>query len=351
MITDKSGTLPPIMTGHLAGIDVGGTKVWVADTLEHTVKKYRTREHRSMESVLEDYFIKVGSRPSRIVIGMAGARSDSTGEVSLTNADWPVFYPEEASKKYGIEISTANDLVVTAAGMLVEPPLNLLKIKPGRVVEKGAKLVVSISTGIGAAAAVWDEMAGRYVVMPGEGGHISFQPKNEYENDYLRYLSKKYTHVSIERALSGKHGLDNLIDHSLMNLPGDDIEAAIHRARKAGRPVGAVLLEYALQGSGTGRQTAQTILGRLGAMIGSALRDLTVVYKATGGVYLTGSVALALAEYLAVETDMIDRIVHTGAVHEEWIEKLPVFLMTNPDVAAAGALKMAVDLKEGPPPQ
>lgn len=105
-----------------------------------------------------------------------------------------------------------------------------------------------------------------------------------------------------------------------------------------------MLIEYATQGEGIDQQTAETILRRMGAMVGSVIRDLVVTYKATGGVFLTGSVALALGEYFAEKTEMNNRIIRHGAVHDEWLDKVPVNLVTGPNVAVVGALALAKGL-------
>ncbi|HEY4161054.1 MAG TPA: glucokinase, partial [Candidatus Saccharimonadales bacterium] len=239
---------------------------------------------------------------------------------------------------------TALDMVTIAEGVLQEPGVELVKLKPGTPASIGNKLVVAISTGVGTSAAVWDRRSKRYVVSDGLGGHAGFQPKNEDEHQYLRYLLEKDSHASAERALSGRHGIDNLIDHSLDNAEAPQLAAAVEKARVKNRPVGAVLLEMATHGDGADRVAAQTILRRMGALVGSALRDWTVTHHATGGVYLTGSVALALGEYYRDYTEMNDRFVVPGPEQDTWLEKVPINLVTDPHVAVAGALALAKDM-------
>jgi glucokinase len=342
--TSVEAQFPPIQEGLIAGIDVGGTKVHIADTVSTTVRRYNTTDYPSMDTVLEDYFQTMEARPSNIAVGMAGPRDDETGEIKMSNANWPAFNPQEATSKYGIEFTTANDMVATTAGVLQETGVDLLQLKPGTPTRTGTKLVVALSTGIGAAAAVWDNHSNRYVILAGEGGHIGFQPKNEEEAQYLTYLHKKYPHASAELALSGKHGVDNLVDHSLESLENQNLAQAVERARENDRPVGSVLIEYATEGQGVDQQTAQAILRRMGAMVGSVVRDLAVAYKATGGVYLTGSVALGLGEYFAENTEFNERFIRKGAVHDSWLEKVPVSLVTDPNVAVVGALALAKGL-------
>ena len=340
----KAFNLPAINEQLVTGVDVGGTKVHILDTVSTAIHRYSTNDYPSMDAVLENYFTKMGARPKALAVGMAGPRDDETGEVKMTNCNWPAFNPGDAEGIYGIPFSTANDMVATTAGVLHETGIDLLSLKSGTPTMTGTKLVIALSTGVGAAAAVWDSRSNRHVILAGEGGHIGFQPKDEEEMQYLSYLHKKYPHASAELALSGKHGIDNLVDHTLENREQSDIARAIDRARVDNRPVGSVLMEYATVGNGIDKEVARKILRHLGAMVGSVVRDLTVAYKATGGVYLTGSVALALGEYFASDTEFKDRFVRRGAVHDTWLEKVPIDLVTDPNVAAVGALALAKDM-------
>jgi len=347
MIVDLTtpSVLPLIDRKLIAGIDVGGTKVHIADTKSTVVKRYSTTEFASLDEVLAKYFQEISARPSRIMVGMAGPRDDETGAIKLTNLDWPAFDPRAATKRYGVIFSTANDMVITMAGALHETGINLHQLKAGTVATTGTKLVVTLSTGVGTATAVWDEMTERYVIAAGEGGHIGFQPKTDHEQQYAAHLHSKYPHASLELALSGKHGIDNLIEHLLNPTKTRDLAQSIERAQKAHRPVGAVLLEYATEGTGIDKQAAQFILQLMGDILGSALRDLAVSCKATGGIYLTGSVALGLGEYLAENTDFQSRFICEGATHDTWLAKTPIYLLTDPNIAVQGALALAKDLK------
>lgn len=328
----------------MTGLDVGGTKVHIADTSTPAVQRYDTADYPDMDTLLEDYFQSQAARPLRMTVGMAGPRDDDTGEIKLTNHEWPVFDPMATSQKYGVEISTANDMVITAAGVLEESKADLIPLKDGTPTRTGTQLVVALSTGVGAAAAVWDPYSKRRVIVASEGGHIGFQPKTEAEQDYLSYMNRKYPHASAELALSGKHGFHNLVEHILPAQEPAELSHAIDEARQAERPVGPVLVEYALNGDGADRRAAQAMLQQMGSMVGSVIRDLTLAFKATGGVYLTGSVALAQAEYYAAHTGFNERFVRKGAVHDKWLENVPINLVTNPNVAVLGALALAKGL-------
>jgi glucokinase len=57
-----------------------------------------------------------------------------------------------------------------------------------------------------------------------------------------------------------------------------------------------------------------------------------------------GSVGLALGEYFAANTAFTERFVCRGAVHDTWLEKVPISLVLDPHIAVAGALALASDM-------
>lgn len=327
----------------VTGIDVGGTKVHIADTASATIRRYETKDFDDMYALLAAYFASIGRRPEYMVLAMAGPRDDETGNVTLTNAHWPMFSPDEAAKRFpGTTFETINDMIGTAAGILQESGIDLIELHTGRPAPTGTKLIMALSTGIGSAAAVWDKRMNRHIFMASEGGHIGFHhPKNDAEAAYLGYLQNKHEHVSVELALSGKHGIDSLVEHSLALLPTDALAPAVDRVKQNGSPVGAVIFEFAEQDGGPDGDAARAILYNLGNMLGSVARDYAIAFKATGGVYLTGSMAMSLGEYFAGKTDFINRFAHPGAQADEWTQHIPIYLVTDPNVAVKGALALA----------
>jgi glucokinase len=86
----------------------------------------------------------------------------------------------------------------------------------------------------------------------------------------------------------------------------------------------------------------------MGSFVGGFLADFALMYRATGGIYLTGSVSLALSEYWAEQTDFKKAFVRRGSAEHQyapWLEPMlkavPIYLMTDPHVATSGALALA----------
>lgn len=331
----------------VAGLDAGGTKTVILDSLSPKLHHYQTNDFKNLESLLEDYFTKAGGRPKKMVIALAGPRKDETGEIKMTNCPWPVFSPQKASQKFpGTTFVTTNDMVATTAGAVVASTMDLRLLKPGKASPVGSKVVVTIGTGVGTCIAAWDEQTKRHVFVPGEGGHAGFQPYNEAQQRHLAHIFTKYEHPSVELALSGKLGVPHWIEHSPEVHEVPELTAALKRAEKDGRPIGAVLQEFAENGQGKAKTAARTLLDNIGSLVGNTLADLALVAKATGGIYLTGSVSFNLSEYWAEHTGMNAAFVRRGTPeHSPWLEEvldnIPIYLLTDPYVAAKGALALA----------
>jgi len=332
----------PVDPKFFAGVDVGGTKVAIMDNSSEMMHRYAAADYPNIDAILDDYFTKVGRRPARITLAMAGPRDDETGAITPTNAKWLSFEPLAAEKRYkGTHFETVNDMIGTTAGVLAEPRIEYEALKEGRPTAVGTKMILAFSTGFNSAGAIWDKQTDRYIFMASEGGHMGVLPQTNEEMEYLAYLQSKYPRASAELALGGKDGINNLIDHILTLHYDTGLIGAINRARESDRPVGAVLLEFATEGQGTSRDVARKTLEVLGSLFGSVTRDLALVFKATGGIYLTGSVALALGEYLVQETNFLERFIHHGAPHDFWLQHVPIYLVTDPHVAVKGSLSLA----------
>jgi glucokinase len=74
--------------------------------------------------------------------------------------------------------------------------------------------VIGPGTGLGVGTLVPD--AGRWILLPGEGGHSTLPPATQAESLSIEVLRTHWPHVSAERALSGA-GLVNLIMHSVQS--------------------------------------------------------------------------------------------------------------------------------------
>ncbi len=124
----------------IVGIDVGGTKVAIINNKDAGIRRYITADFPDLYAVLDRYFSELEALPASIAVGMAGPRDENSGEVHLTNGQWPPFNPHTASQRYkGLSFHAANDMVTVTHGALNEPTVEQLKLKSGRSTKTGTK--------------------------------------------------------------------------------------------------------------------------------------------------------------------------------------------------------------------
>ena len=192
--------------------DIGGTNTRLA-LYDYNEKIKQIIEHRFLSSNFDslnsaiDFFLKEFGNNKDIKaasFGVAGPVKD--GACNATNIPWVVDV-NDLKKKLKIEnFYLLNDLQANAYG------INLLKEEEFFVINKGKKVegnscVVAAGTGLGEAGIYFDGK--KNIPFATEGGHADFAPRNDIEIDLLKYLQKKYGHVSYERILSGM-GINNL---------------------------------------------------------------------------------------------------------------------------------------------
>lgn len=331
----------------ITGMDIGGTKVHILDSYSDTVRHHSTADFPDLYAALDDYFKAIGARPRKIAIAMAGPRDENTGSVKMTNSPWPVFNPIEAAVKYpGTTFETYNDMNATTAGIATAHSDSFILLKEGVASTKGSKAAVAVSTGFGVGIAAYNRTTDSYTLLDSEIGHSGFQPYTEVQNQFLQFLYSKYPDPSWELALSGGFGIDNWLEFLHDKIHAPKLGGALEKAVTAHRPPGAVLLEFALEGTGEDQKAAQTILEYMADLTATGLSNVALAYKASGGIYLTGSVALALGEYWAEKTKFKRAFIRRGTSdHAPWIEEflgnIPIYLVTDPHIAVKGALVLA----------
>jgi len=145
--------------------------------------------------------------------------------------------------------------------------------------------LIGAGTGLGEAIAVLDA-CGQWEVLPTEGGHSSFSPRNELEIGILRFLLRRYEHVSWERVVSGE-GLVNVVE-ALAHDGGAQLPARVAElALRARGDAPAAITAAARAGDPLCKRALETFCALYGAETGNlALKALS-----TGGVYVAGGIA------------------------------------------------------------
>src|SRR5215471_4453775 len=160
----------------LAG-DIGGTHARLAffDVTNGSFRLvssavFPSRDFSGLDQIVTKFVEGSHFRPDIACFGVAGPVRN--GKVETSNLPW------------GIAVLGPGDVVA----------LNQVN---GHAV--GNQAVISAGTGLGEAGMYWDGR--QHHVFACEGGHSDFAARNELEMDLLRYLQKRFGHVSYERAV------------------------------------------------------------------------------------------------------------------------------------------------------
>src|SRR5438128_6075961 len=285
----------------LAG-DIGGTKTLVAicevsppdgrtgavsvDVL--VSNRYDSRKFPGIAALCRAFVAEV-ARPIPRSAGFGVAGPVAGGRSQTTNLPW-IVDAKELAQALGIEtVRLANDFHALAAGIPAVKAADLVTLNEGTRDSKGPWAVIGAGTGCGEAIATLGASGQREVVAT-EGGHASFSPRTELEIGVLRFLMRRYDHVSWERVLSGD-GLVNLADaiaHVTGMGPSDALAESIAGDRDKAP---AAITAGAVAGDPLCRRTVELFCELYGAEAGNlALKTL-----ATGGVHVAGGIAPEVA--------------------------------------------------------
>jgi glucokinase len=322
----------------LAG-DVGGTKTALA-LFEKEAGGPRllreatlpSREFESLEAAVAR-FLGAGPRPAiaAACLGVAGPVVD--GRCVATNLPWVIDERTLAAAIATPTVKLLNDLEVAAHGVLALPASELVTLQEG-VRRQGHMVLIAAGTGLGEALIVQD--GPRRIVIASEGGHSDFGPRDDLEEDLLRFLRKEFGRVSVERILSGP-GLFNV--YRFLRETGWAPESAAVAARmRAGDP-SAVVTEMAL--ADRDRMCGKA-LDIFVSVYGAVAGNLALTAMAGGGVLVGGGIAPRILPRLTAG-GFVAAFRDKGRLAPV-LDAMPIRVALNPRAPLLGAAQVAATL-------
>jgi glucokinase len=323
------------------GGDIGGTKTALAlferdgrgaltlvreDTLV-------SKDFVSLELAIER-FLDAGARPTSIeavCLGVAGPVVD--GRCQATNLPWVI---DERLLDHAIpspRVKLLNDLEVAAHGILGLPEEDLRTLQAGRP-RRGNLVLIAAGTGLGEALIIRD--GDRRVVIASEGGHADLAPRNELEDDLLRYLRKEFGRVSYERVLAGP-GLFNVYRFLRDTGWAKESPAVVERMRTENPNV--VVGEMGLARTDP---LCDKALDVFMALYGAEAGNLALKAMAVGGVLVGGGIAPRLVERLAAG-GFVAAFRDKGRL-TPLMDSIPIHVSLNPRAPLLGAGRIASEL-------
>jgi glucokinase, proteobacterial type len=320
----------------LAG-DVGGTHARLAavDVDGATVRVGRFREYDSpafpgLAPIVADFMARGSESFERAAFGVACPVTD--GDCVTPNLPWKVSARAIAGETGIAATSVINDLHAMAYGVTRMLPADLVPLQEAQPVPHGMIALIGAGTGLGQAFLSWD--GSRYRAFASEGGHATFAPRTEREWALHDFIAREHGHVSCERVVSGQ-GIENIY-RFLASAKGARENPAVAAAVEA--EGAAAISRSGLDGSD---RICAEAMEMFVAAYGAQAGNLALHVLATGGVYLVGGIAKAMA------TKLRDGIFITAFRDKgrmgDLLRKIPVNVVMNAHIGLVGAAVAACE--------
>ncbi len=310
--------------------DIGGTNGRFALVRGDTIgdrREYRNAEFADLPALLQRYFTDAGV--SIDAVGDAclavAAPVGSDGEARFTNAPWKVSARGLQKALKLPRVALINDFEAQAYGIEKLGRKDVVSLSQApNAGTTAARVVLGPGTGLGCAALVPSiARDGASVAVTSEGGHMGFAVSNAEDLKVFNVAYAKYGRTSWERVCCGS-GLALIHtalwpDDALKGVADGDPSEVVREA----------LADPASHGAATVRQFS--------GMLGSFAGDLALVFRAAGGVYLTGGVLVHLGKSFDAAT-FLERFVDKGR-YREWLQALAVHRIVADDVPLRGCAR------------
>ncbi|MCO5063869.1 MAG: glucokinase [Rhizobiaceae bacterium] len=309
-----------IATPTLIG-DIGGTnaRFAVVPDAEHPTIEFpvvQTKDFETLDAAIaETVLARSPVKPRSAIIAIAGPVDGD--EIKLTNCPW-VVRPRSMIAELGFsDVVVLNDFEAQALAVVALGSEHLEKIGGGDAEKDAAKLVLGPGTGLGVAGLI--HSAGRWIPVPGEGGHMDLGPRSPRDFQVFPFIEKLDGRISGEQILCGR-GLVNLYRAI---AKADGIPPAYTQPS-----------EITLAALSKSDPVAVEALSLFTTYLGRTAGDLALVFKSQGGVFLTGGIAQKIVP--ALQEGAFREAFDDKAPHRGWMSEIPIHVITHPLAALQG---------------
>ncbi|WP_457423233.1 glucokinase [Roseateles sp. P5_E7] len=180
--------------------------------------------------------------------------------------------------------------------------------------------VIGPGTGLGVGGVV--RAPGRWLALPGEGGHVTLSPHDDFESAVLSHARREFPHVSAERFLSG------------IGLPV--LCRAVAAALGGSEDVSALTTEQIVARGLAGESAAcSRTLDLFCAMLGGFAGNVALTLGSRGGVFIGGGIVPRLGERF-FQSEFRARFEAKGRF-QSFLTGIPTALITDTLAALSGA--------------
>lgn len=294
-------------------------------------RRYASASAPDLDALVRDWLSHAAAPVTGASLAVAGPVVGN--RCQTTNLPWSLDGDALAAATGLRSARLLNDFAAAAWGTLALTDATRIPLQQGRFDEAAPRVVIGAGTGLGEALVVMT--ADGPQVLPGEGGHKGFSPRNEREDRLLGWMRRTLGgRVSVERVVSGL-GLRDIYRflRDEEGLP----ESPEVRARMECEDPGAVIGQLAVDGSDPlCGATLDLFLAAYGAEAG----DVAIQVLAYGGVFLAGGIAAKVLPRLA-GGGFMEAFLDKGRMRPV-AEAVPVWVVTDEALGLRGAARAAL---------
>ncbi len=311
-------------TQRLIG-DIGGTNARFAIATNGRygpLTNLSTVDYPSFESAIAAFLDSLGEGVSIKDAAFAVAGPILGDRVALTNHNWS-FSQSALKTLFGFEtLRLFNDFAAIALAIPHLDGDDIEQVGGGAPVPRRPKGVLGPGTGLGVTALVPTGHSD-WIVIPGEGGHVTMPPATSRESRLLDILRQRLDHVSAERLLSGD-GLVHLYE-TLCEMDG----------RRASQYKPPQITDEAIAAQDAHcREAVETFCCMLGTIAG----NLALTLGAAGGIYIAGGIVPRLGRRFT-ESGFRARFEAKGRFRD-YLTPIPAYVIAHGNPALLGLAKL-----------
>lgn len=333
-------------SNYILGADIGGTYARIGIAGVKNNKPYllynydfETNKIDSLATginlVLNDLKKKYSINISNSCIGVAGVVSSNKNMAKLTNGPWEINISNIIEKTDLKSSFMINDFEALGFGMNLISDSDLIKIRPGVQYEKSTKAILGAGTGLGKSILYYEPVKNIFIPIASEGGNSDFPPYNDFEMRLVNYIKnerKISDPICYEELLSGR-GLVHIYNFLKTE---DNFEKTQICEEIEQSALKQILISKYKNEDDLCNKTFKLFT----RFYGRCVKNLILDTMAIGGVYIAGGIALKNKEIFSWDDFLID--INLSERRRDVLEKVPIYLITNPSIGLLGACFAAI---------
>ena len=305
--------------------DVGGTSTRLA-LAEASPQGWQLRQIKitptqpDLPGLVRSYLRMTNASPLRAAAFCGAGPVNADGSLALTNNDC-MLDPQALAQAASLErVVVLNDFEAVGHAIAVLPAATMTAVGGGLGIQGAPRVVLGPGTGLGLAALLRADE--RWIVINGEGGHVSLAPVDETELMVWTGLRAEFGRVSAEHVLSGP-GLERI--DAVLRQRAKRSAPAISGAAEAGEPDAI---------------RATEVFSR---WLGRFAGGLALSLAADGGIYLAGGVVPALRTRF--NTALFRQGFEDHTPHRARLRQIACHIVTHPEPGLLGLATLVSELQ------